>query len=279
MGFPKSTLYYQESAQKQPASTAVQEDARLTELIKSIHQASHGTYGSPRVTAALRDQGELVNHKRVRRLMREAGIEGISRRRTGRSKAATRGAAEVQARVPADLVNRSFTATAPDVTWFADITEHPTEEGILYLASVMDAFDKAIVGWSMGDRATTELVVNAVEMAVTRRNPVIAPIHHSDRGAQYTSIEFSHRLANLGLRASMGSRGDAFDNAAIESWHATLQTELLDRHLWRSKAQLRTAIFHFIEVFYNRQRLHSSLGHLSPAEYGRRYAKTLAVDR
>ena len=184
MGFPKSTLYYQENVRKQPASAAVVEDARLTVLIRSIHQASHGTYGSLRVTAALREQGEVVNHKRVRRLMREAGIEGISRRRTGRSKAATRAAAEAQARVPADLVKRSFTATAPDTTWFADITEHPTQDGILYLASVLDAFDKTIVGWSMGDRATTELVVNAVEMAVSRRNPIIPPIHHSDRGAQ-----------------------------------------------------------------------------------------------
>jgi len=174
-------------------------------------------------------------------------------------------------------VQRAFSVDAPDLRWYADITEHPTDEGKLYLASVLDAFDKQVVGWSMGENATAELVVNAVEMAISRRNPAIAPVHHSDRGTQYTSIAFSERLEQLGLRASMGSRGDAYDNAVIESWHATLQTELLDRQDWRARDQLRTAIFHFIEVFYNRQRLHSSLGYHSPAEFHRRYAQQAAV--
>ena len=277
MGFPKSTMYYRESVQRRPASPADAENDRLRERIKSIHRDSLGTYGSPRITAALRREGEIVNQKRVRRLMHEAGITGITRRRAGRSKAATVAAKAREARVAEDLVHRDFSVDAPDLRWYADITEHPTDEGKLYLASVLDAFDKKIVGWSMGESATTELVVNAVEMAITRRRPVIAPVHHSDRGTQYTSIDFSERLAKFGLTPSMGSRGDAFDNAVIESWHATLQTELLDRQLWRTRDELKTAVFHFIEVFYNRRRLHSSLGYQSPSEFGREYAQTRAV--
>jgi putative transposase len=275
MGFPKSTLYYRESVLKRPPSPAELEDERLKARIVAIHAASHGTYGSPRIAAALRAEGEIVNHKRVRRLMREAGVVGVSRRREGRSRAATVAARATQARVAADLVR--FAVDAPDCRWYADITEHPTNEGTLYLASVLDAFDRQIVGWSMGARATTDLVVNAVEMAIINRHPVIPPVHHSDRGSQYTSIAFSGRLAQLGLTASMGSRGDALDDAVIEAWHATLQTELLDRQRWRTRDQLRTALFHFIEVFYNRQRPHSSLGYLSSHEYGRRYAHQRAV--
>ena len=150
-------------------------------------------------------------------------------------------------------------------------------KGKVYLASVLDAFDKSVVGWSMGESATTALVVNAVEMAISRRQPLIAPVHHSDRGTQYTSIDFSERLQQLGLTPSMGSRGDAFDNAVIESWHASLQTELLDRQHWRARDELKTAVFHYIETFYNRRRLHSRLGYLSPSEYARRYAQRQAV--
>ena len=277
MGFPKSTLYYRESVLERPPSVAEAENERIKERIKAIHRDSHGTYGSPRVMVALRAEGEVVNHKRVRRLMHELDLTGISRRRTGRAKAATVAAQERETRVAEDLVHRDFEVDAPDLRWFADITEHPTDEGKVYLASVLDAFDKQIVGWSMGEHATTELVVNAVEMAVTRRRPVIAPVHHSDRGTQYTSIAFSERLGQLGLRASMGSRGDAYDNAVIESWHATLQTELLDRQPWRTRDELKTAMFYFIEIFYNRQRLHSSLGYQSPSEFARRYAQRVAV--
>jgi putative transposase len=277
MGFPKSSLYYRESVLRRPPSLAQLEDERLIERIKAIHRASHGTYGSPRIVAALRAEGLVVNHKRVRRLMRQAGITGISRRREGRSRAATLAARARQARVAEDLVRREFNVDGPDQRWYADITEHPTDEGRLYLASVLDAFDKSIVGWSMGESATTTLVVDAVQMAILNRNPVIPPVHHSDRGSQYTSIAFSERLEQLGMRASMGSRGDALDNAVIESWHATLQTELLDRQRWRTRDQLRTALFHFIEIFYNRQRLHSSLGYLNPHEYGRRYHQQRAV--
>ena len=277
MGFPKSSLYHRESVARRPPSAADLENDRIMERIKSIHRDSLGTYGSPRITAALRHEGEHVNQKRVRRLMAKAGITGVTRRRAGRSRVATLAVKEREARVAEDLVRRDFEVDAPDLRWYADITEHPTDEGKLYQASVLDAFDKKIVGWSMGESATTELVVNAVEMAITRRRPVIAPVHHSDRGRQYTSIAFSERLQRLGLTPSMGSRGDAFDNAVIESWRASLQTELLDRHRWSTRNELRTAIFHYIEVFYNRRRLHSSLDYLSPDEFGRKYAHGRAV--
>jgi len=277
LGFPKSSLYYRESVSRRPPSAAEVENERIRERIVQIHRDSLGTYGSPRITAALRHEGELVNQKRVRRLMHEAGVVGITRRRAGRSRAATVAAKAREVRVAEDLVQRDFTVDAPDLRWYADLTEHPTDEGKVYLASVLDAFDKNIVGWSMGVSATTALVVNAVEMAIINRNPVIAPVHHSDRGTQYTSIDFSERLVKLGLTPSMGSRGDAFDNAVIESWHASLQTELLDRQQWRTRDELRTAIFHYIEVFYNRRRLHSSLDYHSPNEFGRRYAQTRAV--
>jgi len=277
MGFPKSTMYYRESVLRRPPSPAELENERLRERIKAIHRDSHDTYGIPRVTVALRSEGEVVNHKRVRRLMREAGLSGISRRRAGRSKAATRAAQAREAHVAADLVKRDFEVDAPDLRWYADITEHPTDGGKVYLASILDAFDKQIVGWSMSEDATATLVVDAVQMAILRRRPVIPPVHHSDRGTQYTSIAFSERLAQLGLRASMGSRGDAYDNAVIESWHATLQTELLDRQHWRTRDEFKTALFYFIEIFYNRQRLHSSLGYQTPSEYARRYAQRVAV--
>jgi len=277
MNYPMSSLYYRESVLQRPPTAAEVEDERITNLIVSIRRDSAGTYGSPRITAALRSLGEYVNQKRVRRLMTKAGVVGLTRRRSGRSKAATVAAQRREMRVAEDLVHRDFKVDAPDRRWFADITEHPTDEGKLYLASVLDAFDRQIVGWSIGENAVTSLVVNAALMAVTRRNPVIPPVHHSDRGTQYTSIAFTDRLTQLGLTPSMGSRGDAFDNAVIESWHATLQTELLDRRQWRTRDELRTALFHFIEIFYNRRRLHSSLGYLSPVEFGRRYAQTQAV--
>lgn len=176
-----------------------------------------------------------------------------------------------------DLVERDFAAAAPDRLWLADITQHQTGEGWLFLAAVMDVFSKRVVGWSMGDRATTELVVNAVEMAVTNRQPQPGTVHHSDQGSQYASLAFGRHLEDSGLVGSMGSTGDAYDNAAMESFYATLQTELLDRRQWPDRDALRGAIFHFIEVFYNRRRRHSSLGQLSPTDYETRYARKQAA--
>jgi putative transposase len=170
-----------------------------------------------------------------------------------------------------DLVERQFAADAPNELWVADVTQHETAEGWLYLAVIIDAYSRLVVGWAMAERLTAELVLSALEMALWKRQPKEGLIHHSDHGSQYTSLIFGERLERAGLLGSMGSVGDALDNALAESFFATLQTELLDRYAWPTRQGLRSAIFEFIEVFYNRRRLHSSLGHLSPAEWERRF--------
>ena len=250
-------------------------DAELRKQIEDIHSNSRGTYGAPRVHAELRSgRGVRCSRKRVARLMREAGIQGVSRRRTV-------GCTHRNPKDPLapDLVQREFTAEAPNLLWVADITQHPTAEGWLYCAAVMDTFSRRIVGWAMGERIGTELVIDAVNMAMRTRKPEPGTIHHSDHGAQYTSIAFGQRLREAGLVGSMGSIGDCYDNAMMESFWATLQTELLDRQRhWPSRALLRSEIFWFIEGFYNRQRLHSSLGMLTPDEFERRWVAT-ATDR
>lgn len=258
---------------KRPPSRRARRDAELMELIKEIHEESLGTYGAPRVHVELREgRGIRVGRKRVARLMRLLGVQGVHRRREGRPQ-------DPGAREPVyeDLVARDFTADAPNRLWVADLTQHRTKEGWLYLAAVLDVFDKRVVGWSMGERAQAELVVGAVEMAVRNRRPEPGLIHHSDRGSQYGSLLFGRRLESSGIVGSMGGKGDAYDNSMMESFFATLQTELLDRREWETIAELRTAIFHFIEVFYNRKRRHSSLGYLSPQEFANRYAQQKAA--
>ncbi len=233
-------------------------------MIKQIHEESRRSYGSPRVTAELRlGLGLAVNRKRVERLMREHGIQGIYRRR-GRKN-------PVHAATEEDLVKRTFTVDAPDVPWLTGITEHPTAEGKLYCAAVMDAFGRKIIGWSMGARQDTDLVINALAMAVTRRQPGSnSTILHSDHGAQYTSWAFGKRLRDAGLLGSMGTVGDCYDNAMMESfWHA-VQLELPGTRTWNSREELANAIFEWIECWYNPCLRHSSLGMLSPADYERR---------
>ena len=258
---------------RKPSARAL-EDERLLSLIRSAHGESRGTYGSPRIFAELREQGERTSMKRVARLMREAGLQGIHRRKNGKQRAAL---AALAARTYPDQVQRQFTAPAPDRLWLADITQHPTDEGWLYLAAVLDACSLRIVGWSMAQSMSTELVVNALNMAVLTRKPRVGVIHHSDRGSQYTALAFSEKLEQHGIVGSMGGVGTAHDNAMMEAFYATLQTELLDRQRWSSRAELRTAIFEFIEIFYNRQRRHSTLGMISPAEFERRYAQQQAA--
>jgi putative transposase len=197
--------------------------------------------------------------------MRAAGLAGISRRR---SRGCTRRNPR-QEPYP-DLVQRDFTPTAPDRLWVADITQHRTEEGWLYLAAVLDVFSRMVVGWAMGAQVVAGLVVRALTMAIRRRRPDGGLVHHSDHGAQYTSLAFGRTLREAGLAGSMGSVGDALDNAVAESFFASLQTELLDRHACATRAELRSAIFEYIEAFYNRRRRHSTLGYLSPAEFERR---------
>lgn len=239
-------------------------DAELVETIREIHTMSRGTYGSPRVWAELRlGAGIRVGRKRVERLMRTQGLEGVSRRRkrgcTRRDPAAT----------PAeDLVNRRFVASGPDRLWVTDITEHPTADGKVYLAAVLDVWSRRIVGWSIADHLRAELVCDALDMATWRRRP---PEHqtvmHSDHGCQYTSWAFGRRLRDAGLLGSMGTVGDAYDNAMIESFFSTLQRELLDRHHWRTRRELALAIFEWIEAWYNPRRRHSSINNAAPVTY------------
>jgi putative transposase len=246
-----------------PPSNRTLADERLLVEIRSIHQRSRGTYGAPRVHAELQAQGTRVSRKRVARLMREAGLEGASRRRFNTT-------VRDHGRRPApDLVERRFTAEGPDQLWVADITYIPTWSGFLYLAVVLDAWSRRVVGWSMATHLRTELVLEALNMALSQRRPR-GVIHHSDQGTQYTSIAFGLRCREAGVRPSMGSVGDCYDNAMCESFFATLECELLDRRKLKTPAEARHAVFEFVESWYNPRRRHSALGYLSPAEFEKR---------
>ncbi len=239
-----------------------QADAALLKRVQSIHAGSHATYGSPRVHAELRANGEKHGRKRVARLMRAAGLVGASRHRVGM----TITKRDKEARPAPDLVDRDFTATAPNQLWVADITFVPTATGFLYLAVVLDAWSRKVVGWSMANHLRAELVLDAMEMAIGQRRPKDV-VHHSDQGSQYTSLAFGKRCKEAGVRPSMGSVGDAYDNAMCESFFATLECELLERRRFASQAEARMACFGFIEGWYNPVRLRSSLGYLSPMAY------------
>lgn len=245
-------------------SQRAKSDAALIERIGAFHAASHGTYGAPRIRADLSDAGVRVGQKRVARLMRAAGLVGVSRRRFVVT--TTRDGA----RQAPDLVDRTFTAEAPNMLWVADITYIPTWAGFLYLAVVLDVFSRRIVGWSMSTTLRTDVVLAALNMALAQRKPK-AVIHHSDQGSQYTSIQFGNRCREAGVRPSMGSVGDAYDNAMAESFFATLECELLDRRRFKTQAEARMATFAFIEGFYNPRRRHSSLGMVSPTAFEQAY--------
>ena len=251
---------------KRPPSRRALADAALTERIRDIHERSRGTYGMPRVHAELLDAGTRCSRKRVARLMREDGLEGVHRRRSARTTVQDRDTAPAP-----DLVERMFDASCPDALWVADITYLPTWQGFLYLAVVLDAFSRRVVGWSMAGHLRTELILDALDMAISMRRPGEGLIHHSDRGTQYTSIAFGQRCRTAGISLSMGSTGDCFDNAMAESFFASLETELIDRSSWRTRADARLAVFDYIEAFYNPHRRHSAIGYLSPAEFERRY--------
>lgn len=247
-----------------PLSDRAQENELLVKYIEQIHADSRGTYGSPRVHAELTlGLGLPVNRKRVERLMREAGIQGLYRRR--RSWTTVRDPAAEPA---PDLVNRQFTVDAPDRLWITDITEHPTEEGKVYCAAVMDAYSRLIIGWSIDNHMRTELVTDALGMAIIRRKPENdTTVLHSDHGSQYTSWAFGQRLRTAGLLASMGTVGDCYDNAMMESFWGTLQLEVLDQKTWKTRDELANAIFEWIECWYNPKRRHSSIGMHSPVTF------------
>jgi putative transposase len=245
-----------------PPSTRAVADAALLKRIRTVHASSRETYGAPRVHAELRAGGERHGRKRIARLMRAANLVGASRRRAG--PVTTRW--DKETRPAPDLVDRAFTATGADQLWVADITFVPTMAGFLYLAVVLDAWSRRIVGWAMANHLRAELVLDALEMAVGQRRPKDV-IHHSDQGAQYTSLAFGKRCKEAGVRPSMGSVGDAYDNAMCESFFATLECELLERRRFTSQAEARVACFSFIEGFYNPTRRHSALGYRSPICY------------
>jgi transposase InsO family protein len=258
-----STAGYYEWRDRAPSARAVADQA-LSEQIVKIHAMSRGSYGAPRVHAELRlGQGVRCGRKRVARLMRTAALHGIYRRRGRHARPAPA--------VHDDLVRRQFVADAPDRLWLTDITEHPTREGKVYCAAVLDVYSRRIVGWSIADHLRTELVVDALEMARWRRRPPQGQtVVHSDRGSQYTSWAFGHRLRTAGLLGSMGRVASAVDNSMMESFFGTLQLELLDRRSWTTRAELASAIFEWIEGWYNPRRRHTSIGDLSPVDYERR---------
>ncbi|MGC9529159.1 MAG: IS3 family transposase [Candidatus Bipolaricaulaceae bacterium] len=257
---------------KRLPSKRARENAQLLKRIEAIHAWSRGTYGAPRIHAELKASGVKVGRNRVARLMRQAGIAGVSRRRR---RSTTKRDPQVQ---PApDLVERDFTVDSPDQLWVADITYIPTRMGFLYLGVVVDAFSRRVVGWAMAGHLRTELVLAALNMAIWQRRPQ-GVVHHSDRGTQYTSIAFGRRCREAGVRPSMGSAGDCYDNALCESFFATLECELLERCSFGSQAETQMAVFEFSEGWYNPHRRHSSLDYDSPTVYERKYAGLLASE-
>jgi putative transposase len=268
LGVSRSGFHAWES---RPPSARVLDDGRLTERIHAIHAENRGVYGSPRIHAELLlADGERIGRKRVERLMRQAGITGLRPKKRGRTTVRVPGV-----RVCEDLVDRAFMASAPDRLWVADITYLRTWEGWLYLVAVQDVFSRRIVGWSMADHMRTELVTDALQMALARRRPEPGLIWHSDQGSQFVSLTFGQQARAAGIAQSMGSRGDCFDNAVAESFFASLKKELIHGRSWPTKAELRTEVFEYIEIFFNRRRRHSTLGMLSPAAFEQR---TLSPD-
>jgi putative transposase len=249
-----------------PLSGRARADVTMAAEVEAIHGQSRGTYGAPRVHAELRAAGVPVSRKRVARLMRVAGLQGVSRRKWAIT--TQRDPAEQPA---PDLVKRAFVAPGPNRLWVADITYIPTWAGFLYLAVVLDVWSRRVVGWAMATHLRTELVLEAFTMACHQRQPAAGVIHHSDHGCQYTSVAFGLRCQAAGVRPSMGSVGDAYDNALCESFFATLECELLDRHRFSTQAEARLAVFDFIEGWYNPHRRHSALDYESPIGYERKH--------
>ena len=263
-----STSGYYAWRGRAPSARAL-EDAALTERIRAFHKRSDETYGAPRIHFDLAEEGIHVGPKRVARLMRAAGLVGVSRRKGIRT---TRRRSD--ARPAPDLVERDFSAPGPDRLWVADITYVPTWAGFLFLAVVLDAFSRRVVGWAMATHLKTQLVLDALDMALYQRRPE-GVIHHSDQGSQYTSIAFGQRCQQAGVRPSMGSVGDCYDNAMCESFFATLECELIDRYRFRTQAEARMKVFRYIEGWYNPSRRHSRLDYLSPVKYERRFTDSL----
>ena len=259
-----------------PAAARARADEALTEQSRQIHARSRQTYGSIRVRAVLRERGEMVGRRRVARLMRRAGLRGVH----GQRRRVRTTVADPRVTPAPDRVARAFAPAAigaPNRLWLADISSIPTREGWRYLAIVLDGFSRRVVGWAMADQLQTELILAALRLALQRRRPTAGLIHHRDRGCQYTSLAFGQHLSAAGLVPSTGSGGDCYDNAVAESFFASRKVKLVDRHDWPTRAAARVAIFAYIEVWYNRQRLHSTLGYLSPVQFEARTQADIAA--
>jgi putative transposase len=247
---------------KRAPSRRSQENTVLGERIVHLYHANRQVYGSPRIHAALHAEGQACGKKRVARLMREHGLSAKARKHRTRTTDS-----QHEQPVAPNLLNRDFTASAPNTKWVADITGVWTWEGWLYLAVVLDIYSRMVVGWAMESYRDEALVEQAARMALTRRHPEPGLLHHSDRGSQYTAANYRELLAHYDIIVSMSGQGDCYDNALMESFIGTLKTECVERESYQTRQQARHSIFEYLEVFYNRQRLHSSLGYVSPVMY------------
>ena len=247
---------------KRPQSATAQANQRLIEQIRTAHRRSRRCYGSPRITKDLREEGHCVSENRVARLMRAAQIRAKSARKW---RATTKSSHRLP--VAENTLNRAFNVTQPNCVWAGDISYVWTAEGWLYLAVVLDLYSRAVIGWAMGERLTTDLATDALTMALWRRKPTGALLHHSDRGIQYAAGDYQKLLAEHGIDCSMSRKGNCWDNAVVESFFHTLKVELVHHQRYLTRDEARQDIFEWIEVFYNRQRRHSTLGYRSPAEF------------
>jgi putative transposase len=252
--------------QERPICQRQQANVKLTAQIREAFVASDETYGMPRIRAELQDAGIVASRKRIARLMRQEQMRGVSRRRSF----CVTTERDVRQRPAPDLVNREFVATDINQLWVADMTYIPTWTGFLYLAMVIDVYSRKVVGWAFGERMTSDLVILALNMELMTRKPQ-SVIHHSDQGSQYTSIAFGNRCKEMGVRPSMGTVGDAYDNAMAESFFASLECELIARRTWKTKTEARLAVFTWIEGWYNPRRRHSGLNYQSPNNFERRH--------
>jgi len=265
-----SSGYY--AWRQRPVSAREMANRELYKKIKAVYNESHGTYGSPRVYHQLKRQGVACSEKRVARLMR---LRGLRARQTKGYKTTTKRHKDHP--VAPNLLKRDFGAQRPNQKWLSDITYIPTQEGWLYLAVVLDLFSRRIVGWAMSERMTGDLTVAALQMAIHRCRPELDLIHHSDQGSQYTASEYQTLLKDHGIQVSMNGAGSWYDNAPMESFFGTLKSEWVNHHPYHARAEARSDIFYYIEAFYNRCRLHSSLHYLSPEEYEQLYHQQRSV--
>ena len=256
---------------KRPPAPRTRQDQTLALEVAAIHAESRGRYGSPRVHAELRERGQRTARKRVARLMRAAGLCARERRRFRSTTDSKHGMATKD-----NLLARRFAAPAPNSGWVTDITYLWTLEGWLYLAVILDLFSRRVVGWAMSERLERGVALDALQMALTDRQPSQGLLHHSDRGSQYASHEYQQLLAEHGVLSSMSRKGNCWDNAVAESFFASFKVELVYQSHWRTRSQARSEVFEYIELFYNRQRRHSALGYLCPHEFELRHQRQLA---